>query len=346
MSPSRRKSLSEHLSENLVPEDGSQSQIAALLLDVASACVTIARKVAQGGLDKGNEAAINTQINIQGEAQKELDVISNDIFISTIEQSGSARGLASEEMDYSYPIASSAAPSRLLLVFDPLDGSSNLDVHGVVGSIFSILEGPVELLEQARRVKDGDFLQKGVHQIGAGYALYGPTTMFVFAMHGEVNGFTLDADDCTFYLTHPTMKVAQESNEYSVNSANYRFWDSAAQRLVDECVAGTEGAFGKNFSLRWMASLVAEVHRILVRGGIFMYPAGGPARQGEAKLRLLYEASPVAMLMQCAGGLATDGHVDILEITPTALHQRVPLIFGSANEVMRARHYYQTHNAS
>jgi len=341
MSPIHMKSLSEFLSEMRSSSEENSLELTQLISEVADACICIAEKVSQGDLERLSNADVSTQVNIQGEQQKALDVISNDIFLSALEQSGSARGLASEEMPRAHSVRNPGAKGRLLLVFDPLDGSSNLDVHGVVGSIFSVLEGPIELLDRTRGVNDEDFLLQGKKQLAAGYALYGPSTMFVFAMNGQVNGFTLDKTHSTFCLTHPQMKVSESSNEYSVNSADYRFWDDPSTQFVDECVSGASGICGKDYSLRWTASLVAEVHRILIRGGVFLYPAGGPGRGRESKLRLLYEASPVAMLMMCASGIATDGYTDILDVEPKSLHQRVPLIFGSINEVNRVVGHYK-----
>jgi len=230
---------------------------------------------------------------------------------------------------------------KYLLVFDPLDGSSNIDVNVSVGSIFSILRAPQEAAESGRDVVEADFLQPGASQVAAGYALYGPTTMFVLTVGDGVVAFTLDPNLGEFVLTHPAIRVPEETGEFAINSSNSRFWEPPVKRYVDECLAGRSGPRGKDFNMRWIASMVAEAHRILMRGGVFLYPRDNkdPARAG--RLRLLYEANPIGMLMEQAGGRASTGRQPVLGVNPTQLHQRIGLVFGSKSEVERIERYHR-----
>lgn len=267
--------------------------------------------------------------NVQGETQKKLDVITNDIMIRSNEWADHLAGMASEEMDEAYSIPGQYPLGKYLLVFDPLDGSSNVDVDISVGTIFSILKAPVA----GRAAKTGDFLQPGTKQVCAGYAIYGSSTMLVPTFGHGTNGFTLDRDVGEFVLTHPNMRIPTETREFAINASNMRFWEKPVQRYVDECLAGKTGPRGKDFNVRRVASMVAEVHRILTRGGIFMYPKDtkDPAKAG--KLRLPYEANPMAFIVEQAGGTATTGRERILDLAPKGLHQRVPVILGSRTEV-------------
>jgi fructose-1,6-bisphosphatase I/sedoheptulose-1,7-bisphosphatase len=244
--------------------------------------------------------------------------------------------MASEEMDLPYQIPARYPRGKYLLVFDPLDGSSNIDVNMTVGSIFSVLRGP----DTGADVTEADFLQPGAKQVAAGYALYGPTTMLVLTVGDGVNGFTLDPNLGEFMLTHPHIQVPADTQEFAINASNSRFWESPVKRYVDECLAGKTGPRGKDFNMRWIASMVAEAHRILMRGGVFMYPRDtkDPAKPG--RLRLLYEANPIGMIIEQAGGRASTGEKPMLEVQPTALHQRIGLVFGSKNEVERIERYH------
>lgn len=307
--------------------------LSAILADIADACIKIAGVIDTGALT-GNMGSLQRE-NVQGETQKALDVISNDLFIKTTQQSGYVAGMASEEMDtilLTTPRADSA--NKYLLLFDPLDGSSNVNVDISVGSIFSILKthhGTPTL---------ADFLQPGTAQICAGYALYGTSTMLVITTGNGVNGFTLDKTSNTFYLTHPNMQIPKQTQEFAVNVSNYRFWQSPIQRYVDECLLGKDGARGKDFNMRWVASMVAEVHRILIRGGVFIYPQDSKAQTQQGKLRLQYEANPMSFIVEQAGGAASTGLQRILELTPTHLHQRAPVILGSLDEVLQLEAYH------
>jgi fructose-1,6-bisphosphatase I/sedoheptulose-1,7-bisphosphatase len=244
--------------------------------------------------------------------------------------------MASEEMDLPYQIPGQYPRGKYLLVFDPLDGSSNIDVNVSVGSIFSVLRGPTN----ARDVTEADFLQAGAKQVAAGYALYGPTTMLVLTVGDGVNGFTLDPTLGEFMLTHPNMQIPADTNEFAINASNARFWEAPVKRYVDECLAGKPGPRGKDFNMRWIASMVAEAHRILMRGGVFLYPRDTKDASKPGRLRLLYEANPVGMIMEQAGGRASTGEKPMLGVQPTSLHQRIGLVFGSKNEVERIERYH------
>jgi fructose-1,6-bisphosphatase I len=274
--------------------------------------------------------------NVQGEVQKELDVITNELFISSLEWAGHLAGMASEEMEHPYDIPGQYPRGKYLILFDPLDGSSNVNVNISVGTIFSILRAP----NGTAQPQLDDFLQPGTEQVCAGYALYGSSTMFVLTTGHGVNGFTLDREVGEFYLTHPDMTIPADTHEFAVNTSNQRHWETPVQRYVEECLKGKEGPRGRDFNMRWVASMVAEVHRILIRGGVFMYPLDTKLKEQGGKLRLLYEANPMSFIVEQAGGASSTGRSRILEIAPTALHQRVPVILGSKNEVERIISYH------
>lgn len=340
---SHRSTLTQFLIEERRRFPGASGDFNALLLDVAMACKAIARAVAFGELGGmlGNHAAeAGGSVNVQGETQKKLDVLSNNVFTRMNEWGGHLAGMASEEMDDPYQIPAKNPRGKYLLVFDPLDGSSNIDVNVSVGSIFSILRAPQAVTASGRDVVEADFLQPGTEQVAAGYALYGPTTMLVLTVGNGVNGFTLDPNLGEFMLTHPKMQIPADTQEFAINASNSRFWEAPIKRYVDECLAGKTGPRAKDFNMRWIASMVAEAHRILMRGGVFMYPRDtkDPAKPG--RLRLLYEANPVGFIMEQAGGRASTGRQAILEVQPTSLHQRIGLVFGSKHEVERIERYH------
>jgi fructose-1,6-bisphosphatase I len=316
---------------------GASGDFSSLLNDIVTACKVISNAVHKGALI-GIQGSAGSE-NVQGETQKKLDVITNEIFIKSNEWAGHLAAMGSEEMDDIYQIPRQYPKGKYLLVFDPLDGSSNIDVNISVGTIFSILRSPKGMSQES--VTAHDFLQSGAKQVCAGYALYGPSTMIVLTSGHGVNGFTLDQNIGEFILTHPGMKIPEDSHEFAINASNERFWETPVQRYVDECLAGVEGPRKKNFNMRWIASMVAEVHRILIRGGVFMYPKDtkDPAKAG--KLRLMYEANPMSFIVEQAGGVSTTGRERITEIQPEDLHQRVPVILGSKNEVNRIISYHQ-----
>lgn len=335
----QRKTLTQFLIEERRRFPDARGDFNALILDVATACKQIARGVAFGALG-GMHGSADGAINVQGETQQKLDVLSNQAFIRVSEWGGSLAGMASEEMEQPYQIPAPYPRGKYLLVFDPLDGSSNIDVNVSVGSIFSILRAPEGTGEGGRDVTDTDFLQAGSEQVAAGYALYGPTTMLVLTVGNGVHGFTLDPNLYDFMLTHPDMRVPEETQEFAINASNSRFWEPPIRQYVSECMAGKSGTRGKDFNMRWIASMVAEAHRILMRGGVFMYPRDtkDPAKPG--RLRLLYEANPIGFIMEQAGGCASTGRERILGVQPTALHQRIGVVFGSRSEVERIERYH------
>jgi len=339
----QRTTLTQYLIEERRRFPDSKGELNGLILDVALACKAIARAVAMGELGGmyGDQAAEGGKsINVQGETQKKLDVLSNELFIRVNEWAGHLAGMASEEMDDPYQIPTQFPRGKYMLVFDPLDGSSNIDVNVSVGSIFSILRAPQDVIDSGRNVTEQDFLQPGQQQVAAGYALYGPTTMLVLTVGNGTAAFTLDPNLGEFMLTHPKLMVPEDTQEFAINASNSRFWEAPIKRYVDECLAGKSGARGKDFNMRWIASMVAEAHRILMRGGVFMYPRDNKDPSKAGRLRLLYEANPIGMVMEQAGGRASTGREPMLSVKPDGLHQRIGLVFGSKNEVERIERYH------
>ena len=301
------------------PADAALKDVVAT---IAETCAGISRVVASGALSGSLGAAGST--NVQDEEQKKLDVITNDMLSDALKACAPVAGLASEELEEVEP---TGRVGGYLVTFDPLDGSSNIDVNVSVGTIFSVLPAPAD-----HAPTEADFLQPGRNQVAAGYAVYGPQTMLVVTLSGGVNGFTLNADG-QWLLTHPDVAVKADTAEFAINMSNQRHWAAPVQRYIDGCLAGKDGPRAKNFNMRWIASMVADVHRIMMRGGIFMYPWDSREPGKPGKLRLMYEANPMGLVVERAGGKATDGAADILDIQPTKLHQRVPVVLGSANEV-------------
>ena len=335
---SKRQTLTQYLIEQRRRFPLASGELNALILDVALACKAIARAVSFGELGDmlAHHQHVDGQVNIQGEVQKKLDVISNEMFVRTNEWAGHLSGMASEEMDDPYQIPSQYPRGKYLLVFDPLDGSSNIDVNVSVGSIFSILRAK----SPGNAVTVEDFLQAGAEQVAAGYAIYGPTTMLVLSVGNGVAGFTLDPNLGEFKLTHPDIAIPADTREFAINSSNSRFWEPPVTRYVDECLAGKAGPRGKDFNMRWIASLVAEAHRILMRGGVFMYPRDNRDAAKPGRLRLLYEANPIGFIIEQAGGRASTGRQPVLGVRPEQLHQRIGFVFGSRHEVERIERYH------
>lgn len=352
MSIVKRPTLAQYLIDQRRRFPQASGDLNALIADVATACKAIARAVAHGELGEPEPTVADDQalrggaLNVQGEVQKRLDVVSNEIFLRTFDWAGHLAGMVSEEMEEPHQIPAAYPRGKYLLLFDPLDGSSNLDVDVSVGSIFSVLRAPDDVVASGRDVVPGDFLQPGHTQVAAGYALYGPSTMLVLTVGNGVAGFTLDPDMGDFRLTHPDMRVPEDCREFAINTSNSRFWEPPVKRYVDECLAGSSGPRGKDFNMRWIASMVAEAHRILVRGGVFLYPRDDrvPGRAG--RLRLLYEANPVGFLMEQAGGRASTGRQPVLGVAPDEVHQRIGLVFGSRHEVERIEAYHHDRSAS
>ncbi len=338
-----RSTLTQFLIEERRRFPHASGDFNALILDLALACKAIARAVALGELSgvMGNHAPeAGGSVNVQGETQKKLDVLSNDVFIRRTEWAGNLAGMASEEMDLPYQIPPQYPRGKYLIVFDPLDGSSNIDVNVSVGSIFSILRAPQAVIDSGRDVPEADFLQPGSSQVAAGYALYGPTTMLVLTVGDGVNGFTLDPTLGEFMLTHPRLQIPADTHEFAINASNSRFWEAPVKRYVDECLAGQTGPRDKDFNMRWIASVVAEAHRILMRGGVFLYPRDNKDAAKPGRLRLLYEANPIGFIMEQAGGRVSTGETNMMAVQPTSLHQRIGLVFGSRNEVERIERYH------
>lgn len=341
--PGATPGLEMTLTEFLIAEQrkvpAATGEFTALVNDLRLSCKRIANVVGKGSLT-GLAGRAGT-VNVQGEEQAKLDLIANEMFVRTFERSGTLAAMVSEEMEEVRRIPDDQPRGRYLLAFDPLDGSSNVDVNVSVGSIFSVTLDPDPDVE----VGPEAFLQPGRQQVCAGYAIYGPTTMLVLSFGRGVHGFTLDREIGEFILTHQDMRIPAETSEFAINASNSRFWEPAVTRYVDECLAGSSGPRGRDFNMRWVASLVAEAHRILLRGGVFLYPRDDRARSRRGKLRLLYEASPIGFLIEQAGGRATNGDRPILDVQPDALHQRTGLIFGSRAEVDRIESYHRDHNA-
>ena len=335
----RRISLSRYLIEeqrSRPARDNGNGAIPAdlrLLIEVvARACKNISNAVSKGALaDVLGQAGSG---NVQGEAQKKLDVIANEVLLEANEWGGHLAAMVSEEMEGVHPIPHRYPKGEYLLLFDPLDGSSNIDVNVSIGTIFSVLRCPDGVTEPDEKA----FLQPGVKQVAAGFAVYGPATMLVLTHGHGVAVFTLDREMGSFVLTQDQVKIPEDTSEFAINMSNMRNWDAPVKRYIDECLAGKTGVRARDFNMRWIASMVADCFRILMRGGVFLYPQD--AKHVKGRLRLMYEASPMAFIVEQAGGAATNGRGRILEIEPHALHQRVGVVLGSKNEVERIARYH------
>lgn len=336
--PSGLKTLTRWTIEEEHRHPGSTGDFSGLLNLVATSVKVIANTVNRGAL-VGALGSNDTE-NVQQEVQKKLDVISNEVMVNEIQWAGHVAGMASEEMDDVYPIPEPYQRGKYLLVFDPLDGSSNIDANISVGTIFSVLRAP----DSERPVTAEDFLQAGTEQVCAGFAVYGPSTMLVLTVGNGVDGFTLDREIGAFILTHPQMGIPSRTSEFAINSSNERFWEPPVRRYVSECLEGANGVRGRDFNMRWVASAVADTYRILTRGGVFLYPADDRDRSRAGRLRLLYECNPIAFVVEQAGGLASTGRGRILETVPRELHERTPIAFGSREEVERIEAYHAEHD--
>jgi fructose-1,6-bisphosphatase I len=330
----KRVSLTQYLIEEQRQNNSIPAELRLLLEVVARACKTISHSVSKGAL--GDVLGSAGSENVQGEVQKKLDVMSNEILLEANEWGGHLAAMASEEMEEIYPIPNRYPLGGYLLLFDPLDGSSNIDVNVSIGTIFSVLKAA-----GGATPKEGHFLQKGSQQVAAGYALYGPQTVLVLTTGNGVHSFTLDREMGSWVMTQRDMRIPEDTKEFAINASNARHWFPPVQRYVNELLAGTTGPRGKDFNMRWIASMVADVHRILSRGGIFMYPADAREPDKPGKLRLMYEANPMAMLVEQAGGAATNGQQRILDIQPEKLHQRVAVFLGSKKEVELVTSYHR-----
>ncbi|MDD2926332.1 class 1 fructose-bisphosphatase [Rhodoferax sp.] len=329
----KRISLTRYLVEQQRLEGHIPSQLRLLLEVVARACKRISQSVNKGAL--GDVMGSAQSENVQGEVQKKLDIIANEVLIEANEWGGHLAAMASEEMEGIYVVPNRYPQGEYLLLFDPLDGSSNIDVNVSIGTIFSVLLKP-----EGTGVSENDFLQPGTQQVAAGYCVYGPQTTLVLTVGDGVAMFTLDREQGSFVLTQENVTIPEDTKEFAINMSNMRHWDAPVKRYVDECLAGREGPRGKDFNMRWIASMVADIHRILTRGGVFMYPWDKREPDRPGKLRLMYEANPMSWLVEQAGGAATNGRQRIMTIHPTQLHERVSVFMGSKHEVERVTSYH------
>jgi fructose-1,6-bisphosphatase I len=332
----KRISLTQHLIEEQRQHNTIPAELRLLIEVVSRACKTISHAVGKGALGEVLGTSEASSENIQGEIQKKLDIISNDILLEANEWGGHLAAMASEEMESIHPIPNRYPMGEYLLLFDPLDGSSNIDVNVSIGTIFSVLKAPPGMTTPTEEA----FLQPGRQQVAAGYAVYGPQTVLVLTTGNGVHSFTLDREMGSWVMTDSGAQIPADTKEYAINASNARHWYAPVSRYINELQAGETGERGRDFNMRWVASMVADVHRILTRGGIFMYPADARDPGKPGKLRLMYEANPMAFIVEQAGGAATDGRQRILDIQPEKLHQRVPVFLGSKNEVERVTSYH------
>jgi fructose-1,6-bisphosphatase I len=330
----RRISLTQYLVEQQREHGRITAQLRLLIEIVARACKHIAISVNKGAL--GDVLGSAGSENVQGEVQKKLDVISNEVLIEANEWGGHLAAMASEEMDTIHVVPNRYPQGEFLLLFDPLDGSSNIDVNVSIGTIFSVLRK----VGHTRGVSEEDFLQPGKQQAAAGYCVYGPQTTLVLTVGDGVAMFTLDRETGSWVLTQSGITIPEDTREFAINMSNMRHWAPPVQRYIDECLAGSTGPRGKDFNMRWVASMVADVHRILTRGGVFLYPWDQREPDKPGKLRLMYEANPMAFVVEQAGGAASSGTQRIMDIVPGKLHERVSVVLGSKNEVQRLASYH------
>ena len=328
-----QKKLEDYLSEKLSQNEAKQ-RIARVVKALATTVIQVANLVESAPL-AGHLGKLDNE-NVQGEQQAKLDLLTNDCFLANLQACDAVAGIVSEELEEAILFSKDTSKPNYLAVFDPLDGSSNIEVNVAVGSIFSLLKAPT-----GRAPQTADFLQKGTEQVLAGYAIYGPSTILVLTFGEGVHVFTLDRASGEFVLTQENMRVPENTKEFAINASNARFWELPIQQYIKECQAGTTGVRGKDFNMRWIASMVADLHRILMRGGIYCYPKDSklPAKAG--RLRLLYELNPMSWLIEQAGGKSSTGRERVLALMPIEIHQRAPVIIGSKNEVERIVSYYQ-----
>ncbi len=314
--------------------DDQPAPLADVIAALALACEEIATAVSLGPLADlhGKEDRRNTH----GEAQQKLDVFADRRIAEALASSRHVAGWASEEQELPTQSGANADRGEYLVVFDPLDGSSNIEANISVGTIFSVLKHPF----RGTPPGEAGFLQPGRRQIAAGYAVYGPATVLVLSCGAGVAAFTLDPRERAWRLTRASVRVPEQTREFAINASNQRFWEKPVQRYVAECLAGEEGPRAADFNMRWVASMVAEVHRIFSRGGVFMYPRDNKEPRKPGRLRVMYEAAPMAFLVEQAGGAAVTGTQALLDIVPDTLHQKVPVILGSKSEVERIVRYH------
>lgn len=313
-------------------EDGCPRELISLIRTILAACKEISFRVGQGELSGVLGSTLDE--NIQGETQKKLDVLTNQLLKDILLESGYVKAIASEEEDYT---VAGNPDAEYIVAFDPLDGSSNTNINSLVGTIFSVMKAP----EGADPADQSIFMQPGINQVAAGYVLYGPSTILALTTGKGTRFFTLDKTHGTFLLTQDFAKIPADTNEYAINASNQRHWQPAMQNYINDLVAGDTGPRARNFNMRWIAAMVGDVHRVLSRGGLFTYPTDTKNPSQPNKLRLLYEANPMAMLVEQAGGIASTGTERIMDIQPNAIHQRVAVILGSKNEVETCLGYHK-----
>ena len=306
--------------------------LTAVINDIVTACKAITSGMRYGALADGDLLGASSIENVQGETQKTLDIVANELFLRRTEFGGHVAAMASEEMEKIYQLPERYPKGRYLLLYDPVDGSSNISENASIGTIFSLLRRPEGASGQP---EPEEFLQSGDRQVCAGYAIYGPSSMIIMTTGNGVHGFTLDPLVGEYILTHKNLTIPANSSRYFINTAFIRHWDEPVKSYISDCLDGRDGAFGRDFDQRWSAGAVADVHRVLMSGGIYINPLHGRLREAglAGKLRLLYEVNPLSFLVEQAGGLASTGEDRTLEIQPDSIHQRCPAILGSRNEV-------------
>ncbi|GGK35529.1 class 1 fructose-bisphosphatase [Nocardia camponoti] len=329
--PDRLTTLTRYTIEQEHLHPGSSGEFSALINVVATAAKIIANQVMRGAILDAREGY---------SGGRRLDALTDEVMVAQTQWTGHLSGLLSEQREEVLAIAAAPGRGKYLLAFDALDGASNIDVNLPVGSIFSILRAPTSVIDGEGEPTEADFRQPGVQQVCAGFTLYGPATMLVLTTGSGVDGFTLDREIGAFVLTHPQMRIPDDSAGFAINAANERFWERPVRRYVQECLDGVDGPRGRDFNMRWVASLVADTFHILTRGGVYLYPRDTRHHAQDGRVSLLYGANPIAFIVEQAGGAATTGHHRVMTVTPTEVHQRVPFIFGSRNEVLRIERYH------
>jgi fructose-1,6-bisphosphatase I / sedoheptulose-1,7-bisphosphatase len=328
--------------KNYLAASAASPSLAYLLCEIAAAVKEISALILDGAL-ADIYGKLSTE-NVQGETQATLDVISDKIITDRLAASGLVAGMVSEEVVLPITLKNQSSKHDFLVIHDPLDGSSNVDVNVSIGTIFSVFKAPKNTNSDTTNLTEADYLIAGEQQLAAGYANYGPCTMLVITIGDGTHGFTLNHATNEFLLTHPNMQVPENAQEYAINNSNQRFWQPPIKRYITECEAGTEGPRGKNFNMRWIASMVADIHRVLMRGGVYLYPKDSKDTSKAGRLRLMYEANPMAMLIEQAGGAASTGRARILDVKPEAIHQRIPVMMGSKNEIELLVRYHEAYD--
>ena len=331
--PHRRTTFSKFIIETVRRRPDGDMELTALLNDVMTACKLIAVAVSHGA----GETAIGMR---SGSPVEPPETVANQIMLSLCEFGGQLCGMASRALDAPYAIPAELPRGRYLLVFDPLDGASNIDVNMPVSTIFSVLRAP----DGCTDPQPADFLRPGTEQVAAGYALYGPVSSLVITLGDGVHGFTLNREIGAYTLTHPRMSIPDDTREFAIDASNARFWEPAVRRYIEECVEGLSGPRGEDFAMRWIASMGAELHRILLRGGMFLSPRDSRDESQSGRVSLVFQANPLAMIVEQAGGCASTGRGRVLDITPDHMHRRVPLILGARREVARVEEHHATYD--